>query len=379
MRFILLIALVWPTFAQEARRDDRVRALEHAATLIQHAELTEAESVLKPFVSEPSDDAVALNLMGLIRMQQGNGAEAEKFFERATATGRKVVGPYVNLAMLRATDQPLDALKDLQTALAIAPTNGQARELVRKIARESTARALSNHNKDEAVAIAVEARRILPEDPEILYDFGMVGFEAELYKDAQAALEEALRGRQDYAEAHYALARVYLNQGLAQQAEQEMRRYLVLRPQDASAEYGLGYVLMAEQKLDEAKQAFEESLKLQPQQTESLFQLGEIAMEHGETEAAHGFFVRVVSSDAHHGGALTELGVIAFKSAKYDEAKGDLQQAVAAAPNYQKAHYYYALTLSKMGEKERAAGEFALAKQLQQKQLESVRVNLPPQ
>ena len=96
-----------------------------------------------------------------------------------------------------------------------------------------------------------------------------------------------------------------------------------------------------------------------------VFQLGEIALEQGEAEKAQGDFNSVLARDPHHGGALTEVGVLAYRAAKYDEAKADLERAIESAPGYQKAHYYYALTLSRLGQKEQAEREFAVAKSLQ--------------
>jgi Tfp pilus assembly protein PilF len=104
---------------------------------------------------------------------------------------------------------------------------------------------------------------------------------------------------------------------------------------------------------------------LQPDQTESIFQLGEIAMQQGDNDAASEDFRKVLSRDPHHGGALTEIGGLAYRASKYEEAKTDLERAIESAPSYQKAHYYYALTLSKLGRKTEADHEFTIAKDLQ--------------
>lgn len=364
-------------FTLAADQSERVKILERAATLIEQNDLQSAESTLTPLLATSSDDAVALNLLGLIRVRQGKLTEAEHLFRRAIETGHPILGPHVNLARLYAADRPLDALHELKAALNIAPGDEQSRALVRSITRDGASDALRSARQQDALALVSEARDIQPKDAELLYIYGMVAFQSELYRDAQVALEEALQIRPGYSEAQYALARVYLKENLAQRAENEMRRYLATKPNDATAQYGLGYILVAEQKLDDAKAAFERSLALEPQQTESLYQVGEIALEQGQSAAAQQKLTEVLSRDPHHAGALTGLGVIAFKESKYPEAKRDLEQAIAAAPGYQKAHYYYALTLSKIGDKERAAHEFEISKQLQEKHLTNDRVDLP--
>ncbi len=356
-----------------------VQTLEDAAALIQRNELAAAEAELQPLLKEQPEDPVALNLLGLVRVKQKKPDDAETLFREAIATGHPLAGPHINLALLHSSERPIDALNELQEALKIAPGNQQAESLVQSIAKQSALKALQSGNSNQAIAIAMKARQAAPKNPEILYDFGMVALEAGLYPDAQAALEQSLALRPGYQEARYALARVYLDESLAQQAEQQMRKYLDAKTDDASAWYGLGYILVAEQKLDEAKSAFDKSLALEPNQTESLFQLGEIALEQGHTDAARGEFTKVLARAPQHAGALTEMGVMAFRTAKLEEAKNDLERAIASAPSYQKAHYYYALTLTKTGDKAQADREFALARQLQKKHTTNARLALPAQ
>lgn len=358
---------------------DHIQMLKRAAALIEQNDLGAAETELKPLVGDTSDDAVALNLLGLIRVRQGNSSEAERLFVRAISTGHKIIGPRINLAMMYAASRPEEALDELKNALIIAPDDSQAQTLVRTITKESALSAIRSGKTEKAVALVVKAREIRPKDPEVLYEYGMVTFESGLYPDAQAALERALQLRPGYSEAQYALARVYLSENLAQQAEDEMSDYLATKPDDATALYGLGYILVAEQKLEQAREAFNRSLELQPQQTESLFQLGEIALEQGHTDSAREIFMKVLSRNPRHGGALTELGVIAFRATRYEEARNQLRQAVEAAPFYQKAHYYYALALVKSGEKEQAGREFELSKQLQKKHASNVSLGSPLQ
>ena len=62
---------------------------------------------------------------------------------------------------------------------------------------------------------------------------------------------------------------------------------------------------------------------------------------------------------------LTEIGVLAYHGSKCEEARTDLERAIESAPSYQKAHYYYALTLSRLGRKTEADREFTIAKGLQ--------------
>lgn len=352
--------------------DNRTQTLQHAAALIQQQHWGDAESLLQPLAQSTPADPVALNLLGYVEMRKGEDDKAERLFTEAIATGHRIPGPYINLAVLYGLRKPLDALSELKQALVIDPAQQQALELVRDISKQAALNALRSGDKDAALAVALRARDISPNDAEVQYELGMVAFETGLYPDAESALREAIRLSPQHGQAHYALARVYLKESHAQEAEDEMRTYLKLNPKDASAEYGLGYILVAEQRLDEAKAAFEKSLQLQPSQTESVFQLGEIAIEQGDMKTADAQYARVLNADPNHAGALTGRGVVAFRSGRIEEAQKRLTQAIAAAPDYGKAHYYYALALTKAGDHDAAKREFEIAKKLQEKTLTQV-------
>jgi len=339
--------------------------LQHAAALIQRGDLSAAENELAALLNQAPDDPLALNLLGLLRLQQHNFDEAAKLFQKAIQPGHKIAGPHINLAIVYGANRPFEAIAQLGEALAIAPGNEQAISALRQIAKDSSLAAMQKGEKDQAINVLLKAQTILPHDPELLYDSGLIEFECGSYGDADRSLTEALKLRSDYPQARYALARAYLAESLAKPAEDEMRKYLAERPNDATAQYGLGYILMAEQQVDEAKTAFQKSLALQPNQTESIYQLGEIASQQGQTDSARDDYHKVIALDPHHGGALTGLGVLAYRAGHYDEAKAQLEQAIAAAPTYQKAHYYYALTLSRLGQKSEADHEFTVARSLQ--------------
>jgi tetratricopeptide (TPR) repeat protein len=362
LRFLpILMMAAAPLFAQSD--GDRVAALREAAKQIGAQNLSAAEDALKPLVA--TNDPIALNLLGVVRIQQGQSAEAETLFHRAIEKGPALAGPHVNLARLYGKSRGEDAVTELARALELAPDLDQAAQLLREIAVAAAAELARSGKKEAAVALMLRARKALPHDPDLLVETALAAMEAGLYHDAESFLTEALAIRPRFPRAHYALARAYLGDGKGQLAEAEMRKYLVLRPDDATAHYGLGYILMSEQKVEEARAAFEASVAMEPRQTESLFQLGELAAEEGNRELAAERYAKVLAVDPHHGGALTGRGLLAYRAGKLDEAQSYLERAIADAPSYYKAHYYYALTLKKLGKKENADREFEIATDLQ--------------
>ena len=375
LRTVLLGAFfTFALLAQDPPPEGRTETLQRAASFIQQGNLTSAENALQSLLKQTPNDPLALNLLGVIRLKQQNSAEAANLFRKAIQTGHKVAGPHINLALIDGADRPLEAIEELREALAIAPGDKQAVSLLRQFAKHSAMTAMQSGAQGKAMAVLLKARSVLPTDAELLYDSGLVAYESGSYQAADRDLTKALKLKPDYPEATYALARTYLAESLAKPAEDQMRKYLAEKPDDATAQYGLGYILMAEQRVEEAKTAFQRSLALQPDQTESIFQLGEIAAQQGQDSSALDDFTKVLVHDPHHSGALTGLGVLAYRAAEYGEAKTDLEKAIASAPGYQKAHYYYALTLSHLGQKEQAEREFTIAKSLQKEHGEEHRL-----
>lgn len=364
-RLLLGVLCVLALLARNQAPAGRTETLQRAAAFIQQGDLASAENALQSILKHAPHDPLALNLLGVVRLRQQNSAEAADLFHQAIQTGRKAAGPHINLALIDGADRPLEAVAELQEALVIAPGDEQAVSLLRAIAKQSAMNAIQSGGENKAMAVLLKACSVLPSDPELLYDSGLVEYESGAYQAADRSLTEALKLKPGYPEALYALARTYLAESLAKPAEDQMRTYLAEKPNDPTAQYGLGYILMAEQRIEEAKQAFERSLALQPDQTESIFQLGEIAAQQGQESAARDDFTKVLIRDPHHGGALTALGVLAYRATKYGEAKADFERAIESAPGYQKAHYYYALTLSRLGQREQAEREFTIAKGLQ--------------
>jgi tetratricopeptide (TPR) repeat protein len=339
--------------------------LQEAARLIEKQDLANAEALLHQVLDQSPDDALALNLLGLVRVNQRNPSQAQDLFRRAIEKAPHLAGPHVNLAQLYGKDRAPAAIAELGSALKLTPENQQARLLLRTIAGTAGSEAARSGNPKQALALMLDALAILPQDPDILVDTSLAAMENGAYGDAERYLLDALRVRPDLARATYALARAYLADSKAQEAEQQMRRYLTARPDDATAHYGLGYILAAEQKTAEARAAFEKSLALQPEQTESLFQLGELDLQEEQRDRARERYAQVLARDPRHAGALTGMGVLAYRAGGYADAESALERAVAIAPSYQKGHYYYALTLKKLGKDAEATREFRTSSDLQ--------------
>lgn len=258
-------------------------------------------------------------------------------------------------------------MKSFEAALRADPHNVDARAGEVKAAIAAALEAKRAGDNDGAMVYLVRARKYVPDDPELLLDFGVQADDMHLYKDGEEALKQALALRPGDAQVTYALGHVELDEQKMPQAEAHLREYLKLKPEDASAHYGLGKLLHMLSRDDEARAELQQSIELQPAQTESYYELGSVELDLQKNGEAAVLFQKVLDRNPKHGGALTGMGMVAYRKKDYVSAEARLKSAVLNAPEYSAAHLYYSMVLARLGRKEESEKEAALAKNLAEK------------
>jgi tetratricopeptide (TPR) repeat protein len=261
-----------------------------------------------------------------------------------------------------------DAMKSFEAVLAVKPDSAPARagEVKAAIAAALADRKIGLDG--DALLYLIRARKLVPDSPELLLDFGVQAEGMRIFHDADDALTRARQIAPNDLNILYALAHVELDEQKMPEAESNLRAYLKERPDDATAHYGLGKLLHMELKNDEAKAELERSIALQPRQSASYYELGEIALEQDEDGDAKSEFQKALSLAPHHGGALTGMGILALRAKDYPAAEQYLTEAILYAPDYATAHHYYALVLMRLGRTDDAKREAELARTLDEDQ-----------
>lgn len=268
-----------------------------------------------------------------------------------------------------------DALKSFEAVLANKPDSAPAREGEIEAA---TAAALVDRQaglNDSALLYLIRARKLVPDSPELLLDFGVQAESMRIFEDADSALTRAHELAPGDPRILYALAHVQLDEQKAPEAEANLRVYLKARPDDATAHYGLGHLLHMLARHDEAKTELERSIALQPRQSGSYYELGEIALEQNQASEAKSNYEKVLALAANHGGALTGMGILAYRAKDYGVAEEYLKSAVFYASDYSTAHHYYALVLARLGRKAESERESEIARSLNEQQTRTSRGN----
>lgn len=358
--------------AQASPNSDNLSLLKDAAQAISTGNLDRAESELQSVLKADSNEYHALNFMGIVRAQQGRNAAAEQLFKQVIRQKPNFASAHANLGLLYVQMSRLnDAVPEFQEALRIDPTRADALTALLAALRNESQIALQNNDAEKALSLMMQARTASPNDPEVLYEFGMVALRMSLFPDAVQSFQDVLKIRKDDTKALYALGRAQMGLAKYQDARATFEHYVQLNPGDASGHYALALTLASLQQFPKAKAEFEQSIQLKPVQTESYFQLGLIELNAGDLDAAAGHFTYVLQRDPHHAGALTGMGRVEFQKKNYDKANKLLEQAVAAEPSLREAHYYLGLSYARLGRKEDSAAQLKITNQLDQEEVKA--------
>jgi tetratricopeptide (TPR) repeat protein len=298
-------------------------------------------------------------------LKEGRDSEAERAYLDALGVSPDLSCAHLNLGKLYNSQKRWDeSMTSFETVLRKDPGNIAAQQAMSEAATAAALAARKNGDMDSALQYLLRAQSVTPQDSALLKNLGIQELDMHLYRDAEQTLLRARAIDSSDAVILYALARAQLEQQKVTDAEANLRAYIQLRPDDATAFYGLGHLLHMELKDDEARAALEHSIALKPMQTESYYELGQMALDQGQNDSASSWFQKVLSRNQNHGGALTGLGVIEYRQKHYVAAEQFLVKAVASSPDYRAARYYYGMTLLRLGKKEQAASELAVAEKL---------------
>src|SRR5262249_5216372 len=89
-------------------------------------------------------------------------------------------------------------------------------------------------NPEKALAHLLQARRVAPDSPDVLFEFGAAALQLDLLLDALPAFEQLHRARPHEPAYLYALAVAKLRKGERAEAITLLKEYVELRPTDAA-------------------------------------------------------------------------------------------------------------------------------------------------
>lgn len=182
----------------------------------------------------------------------------------------------------------------------------------------------------EAAAAFERAREIMPENPEVLRNLGIVYQKEREYERAIESYRSLLRLRPNDPEIHFNLGKCYQGLSAWGEAARSFEKALELAPGDAKSHYNLALTLRA---------------------------LGRYQDELTELEAAW-------KADPGIPGIAALLGSVYAREGRLDEAIDAFERSLETEPGVAATHYHLASALAVRGQRERALEHFRRAKEL---------------
>ena len=219
-------------FAEEGR-------LHHEAGRLDQAEAL----YLKALAGQP-DNAAALHLFAVLRLQQGHHPEAIELNKKAIAITPSLVTDLFQRGLGEHRAGRLQqAVRAYQQFLIFEPAHVGAHNNLGIALRDLGRLA-------EAEARYREALRLRPDYPEVHSNLGVALCKLGRPAEAEASCREALRLK-DFPEAHYNLGIALRDLGRLAEAEASYREALRLRPDHPEAHSNLGYSLLLAGRFEE--------------------------------------------------------------------------------------------------------------------------------
>lgn len=140
---------------------------------------------------------------------------------------------------------------------------------------------LLQRRDEEALASLSKAVSLLPEDPDLHCNLGLIFYELACYDMAENHCRLAVKFRPNHVIGHNTLGNILQAQGHIDEAESCFRRAIDINSDLAEAHYNLGYALQALGRLDEAENCYRRALEIKPRYAEAYENLGNILKEFG--------------------------------------------------------------------------------------------------
>ncbi|QEE29636.1 tetratricopeptide repeat protein [Terriglobus albidus] len=182
------------------------------------------------------------------------------------------------------------------------------------------------------------------------------------YQEAAIQFANALKADKNFGDAHYELAKTYIQMNMAQAAFNELQRTVDLAPDNIAARMDLGDLALAGKQYGITEDQASAILSIQPNNADAHAMLAKAKAENGDTAAAMDEIKKALSIDPNRARFHTLLGMLQSGGANPGgTAQAELKKAIELDPKDATAHLALAFMLQGQNNPSGAEREFAAA------------------
>ncbi|MDR3638240.1 MAG: sulfotransferase [Isosphaeraceae bacterium] len=295
----------------------------------QAGRLAEAAGLYSQVLADQDANVAALHLLGVIRNQQGDHAQAVELIGRAAALRPDVAIIQAGLAeALLAVGEPQRAADCARAALCSGPDDPSVRWIL------GQALEAAGYHK-AAVLELVQAIRLNPEFAHAYNSLGNSLRSLGQLPEAKAAYHHAIRLAPGLAAPYANLGVVLLQEARHAEAREPLERAIELEPTRASSWESLAELYERMERFDVSIPCRERVLALSSgERAGPHLSLGRALRKDNRSDEAEGHFLRAVAIEPASADARFHLGVLREEQGDFAQAEACFREAIRLRPDY---------------------------------------------
>ena len=184
----------------------------------------------------------------------------------------------------------------------------------------------------EAGALALEAVRHLPDDPETLVMSAAFLRQTGRIPQAIANFRRAIELRPDYAEAYQLLGAMLVDAGNLDEARQHFKKLMALKPDDSKAWQMVGAIYAEQGNLDAAVEHYQEAARLNPNDANVQYNLGFAFQRLQKVRLAIEHYRRALELNSEDVDAHNNLGILLLDAGNESAAASHFREILRLEP-----------------------------------------------
>lgn len=301
--------------------------LQELVRLHSQGRLDEAESGYRALLAENPDSVDALHMLGVLRRQRQDLAEARRLLDRARGLAPERGDVALELAGLYFLEQDLVGARALiEVVIQRNPNQPGAHTLLARIA-------LVQNDLTKAETLFRTALRSNEHDPHAIFGLGRLLLDRGEVQKSLSYISRAVELEPKDGAMQYALARALVLNDNRAFGEQAARNALALQPQLHGARYLLAQLLLEAGQLDDARALFAVLTEAPGHQLIGHLGLGDVARQQQRFDAAVDHYRAGLALDGDHARAVRLLGGCLVTVGKPEEALQLYAEFIARNPD----------------------------------------------